>query len=30
VRDLLVAGAGPFGLATAIYARQAGLSVTVV
>jgi flavin-dependent dehydrogenase len=30
VRDLLVAGGGPIGLATAIYARQAGLSVTVV
>jgi len=30
VRDLLVAGGGPIGLATAIHARLAGLSVTVV
>ena len=30
MRDLLVAGGGPIGLATAIYARLAGLSVTVV
>lgn len=30
MRDLLVAGGGPIGLATAISARLAGLSVTVV
>ena len=30
MRDLLVAGGGPIGLATAIYARRAGLSVAVV
>lgn len=28
--DLLIVGAGPAGLATAIYARRAGLSVTLV
>lgn len=30
MRDLLVVGGGPAGLATAIHARRAGLSVTVV
>jgi flavin-dependent dehydrogenase len=30
VKDLLVAGGGPIGLATAIYARRAGMTVTVV
>jgi flavin-dependent dehydrogenase len=30
VNDLLVAGAGPAGLATAIHAARAGLQVTVV
>jgi len=30
VSDLLVAGGGPAGLATALYARRAGLTVTVV
>ena len=30
MNDLLVAGAGPAGLATAIHAARAGLSVTVV
>jgi flavin-dependent dehydrogenase len=30
VRDLLVAGGGPIGLATAIHARLAGMSVAVV
>jgi flavin-dependent dehydrogenase len=30
VTDLLVAGGGPAGLATALYARRAGLTVTVV
>ena len=28
--DLLIAGAGPAGLATALYAERAGLTVTVV
>ncbi len=28
-RDLLVAGGGPTGLATALYAARAGLDVTV-
>jgi flavin-dependent dehydrogenase len=30
VRDLLVAGGGPIGLATALFAARAGLSVTVL